>query len=184
MVSDSYGTLPQSYITQVGEHMLALVQALEPFALDPEALEMANQVMQYIRQVAEQPWRDFVTATGVVLEKNTQESKATLVQQLMNGQEIKEFAIDGGDQKNLNDAKEHDDADVEQDDDDDGDPKVTAFCNAWLDVIGLAVTGRLVERILNIPQLTVKGCDNLKTDLDYIGCLGCRGSSPFLIESY
>ncbi|KAL7578598.1 hypothetical protein ACA910_009749 [Epithemia clementina (nom. ined.)] len=169
-VTDSYGILPQSYITQVGEHMLALVQALEPFALDPEALDMANKVMHNIRQVAEQPWSDFVLATGMSLESSP-ESKAALVQQLMNGKEIKEFAAinNDGDIKDVENEKDDDEDDGdEREDGDESDQKVTAFCNAWLDVIGLAVTGRLVERILNIPQLTAKGCEHLKADLDYL----------------
>ena len=162
-VTDSYGTLPQSYITQVGEHMLALVQALEPFATDSEALEMANQVMHNIRQVAEQPWRDFVTATGLSVESSPSESKSSLVQQLMNGKEIREYAVEKNDAA-MDDEKEEEDEEGQGEED----QKVTAFCNAWLDVIGLAVTGRLVERILNIPQLTVKGCEHLKADLDYL----------------
>ena len=165
VVQDSYGTLPQSYITQVGEHILALVQALEPFALDTQALEIANQVMSNIRQVAEQPWRDFVTATGLSPQESSSSTTTTLVQQLMSGKEIKEFAIAAG-------SDVHQDDDEEKDEDEEegheGDQKVTAFCNAWLDVVGLAVTGRLVERILNIPQLTVKGCEHLKADLDYL----------------
>merc|ERR1712194_534537 len=43
-----------------------------------------------------------------------------------------------------------------------------AFCNAWLDVIGLAVTGRLLEKIMRIPQLTSKGCEHLTADLNYL----------------
>ena len=164
-VQDSYGTLPQSYITQVGEHILALVQALEPFALDTQALEIANQVMSNIRQVAEQPWRDFVTATGLSPQESSSSTTTTLVQQLMSGKEIKEFAIAAG-----SDVHQEDDEEKDEDEEEghEGDQKVTAFCNAWLDVVGLAVTGRLVERILNIPQLTVKGCEHLKADLDYL----------------
>jgi hypothetical protein len=59
----SYGMLPQEYITQVGEHMLALVQALEPFASDKEALSLANEVMDGVRRVAQQPWLDFMAAS-------------------------------------------------------------------------------------------------------------------------
>jgi hypothetical protein len=49
----SYGMLPQEYITQVGEHMLALVQALEQFASDKKALLLANEVMDGVRRVAQ-----------------------------------------------------------------------------------------------------------------------------------
>ncbi|EED88825.1 predicted protein [Thalassiosira pseudonana CCMP1335] len=96
MEEDSYGILPQSFITHVGEHMLALVQALEPFASDSEALGLAN-------------------------EDGDVESKAS-----------------------------------------------TAFCNQWLDVVGLAVTGRILERTMRIPRLGRKGAEHLAADLNYI----------------
>jgi hypothetical protein len=61
-----YRMLPQEYITRVGEHMLALVQALEPFASDKEALSLANEVMDGVRRVAQQPWLDFMAASECV----------------------------------------------------------------------------------------------------------------------
>jgi hypothetical protein len=45
---------------------------------------------------------------------------------------------------------------------------ITAFCNAWLDVVGLAVTGQLLERVMRIPLITVKGCEHLNADLGYL----------------
>ena len=47
-----YGVLPQPYINGVGEHMLALVQALEPFAADAKALALANEVKDGVCDVA------------------------------------------------------------------------------------------------------------------------------------
>ena len=52
--------------------------------------------------------------------------------------------------------------------DDDANRAVTVFCNSWLDVVGLAVAGRLLERILRIPSLTPKGCEHLNADLNYL----------------
>mmetsp|Transcript_24164 Transcript_24164/g.66971 ORF Transcript_24164/g.66971 Transcript_24164/m.66971 type:complete len:923 (+) Transcript_24164:140-2908(+) len=152
--ADSYGTLPQSYITQVGEHMLALVQALEPFASDKKSLALANEVMSDVRQVAEQPWRDFISTCG------QKDSHNVIIQKLMKADgEILDYVV-GGDDAVID----------EEDDDDDGveDKEVAAFCNAWLDVVGLAVTGRLLERILSIPTLTEKGCEHLNADLSYL----------------
>jgi len=63
---ESYGILPQQYITQVGEHMLALVQALEPFASDADALARANEAMSGAKKVAVQSWREFAASTGTV----------------------------------------------------------------------------------------------------------------------
>jgi hypothetical protein len=57
------------------------------------------------------------------------------------------------------------DEDEEQDDDA---KALTAFCNAWLDVMGLAVTGRLLEQIMRIPLLTKNGCEHLHANLGYL----------------
>ena len=61
-----------------------------------------------------------------------------------------------------------------------------AFCNAWLDVIGLAVTGRLLEKIMRIPKLTAKGCEHLMADLNYLvnvfSALGVAGHPHPLVS--
>jgi hypothetical protein len=63
-----------------------------------------------------------------------------------------------------------------------------AFCNAWLDVVGLAVTGRLLERILRIPRLTNKGCEHLSSDLNYLvnvfSALGVSGHPHPLLAHF
>jgi hypothetical protein len=150
---DSYGTLPQQYITHVGEHMLALVQALEPFASDPEALSLANEVMEGVRDVALQPWGEFAAATGL-------SSSDSVVAILMNGKEIVDYVLN-------NAALAEEDAQLEDDVGED-EKKSAEFCNAWLDVVGLSVTGRLLERIMRISQLTPKGCEHLSVDLNYL----------------
>lgn len=150
----SYGTLPQEYITHVGEHMLALVQALEPFASDKEALSLANEVMDGVRRVAQQPWLDFMSASGCV----GSESAARI---LMGGKELNGLVIGGG-------VIDGDEDDEEEEPDNEESKAATAFCNAWLDVVGLAVTGRLLERIMRIPLLTKKGCEHLHADLGYL----------------
>jgi conserved oligomeric Golgi complex subunit 7 len=151
----SYGTLPQSFITQVGEHMLALVQALEPFAEDRDALSLSNTVMEndIVRQVAMPYWNDFVVAaTG---SPCTEES----LKIIMEGKELLDLVIGVipvDDEGNVEDGSEE------------GTTASTIFCNKWLDVVGLAVAGRLVERIMRIPSLTRKGCEHLNADLGYI----------------
>ena len=156
--ADSYGTLPQAYITQVGEHMLALVQALEPFASDRESLTLANQVMDNIRQVAEEFWRDFLNVCGG--QSSSPDKTKSLIHKFMKADdEILDYVVGGEDA-------------VLEDEEDDGeggeDKEVAAFCNAWLDAVGLAVTGRLLERILSIPTLSAKGCEHLNVDLSYL----------------
>ena len=159
----SYGTLPQNYITQVGEHMLALVQALEPFASDSDALSLANEVMGGARDVSLAPWREFLASAG------SRESSDDVVKTLMDGEEILDLLINATPPED----------DEEDEDEDEATRASTAFCNAWLDAVGLSVTGRLLERIVRIPQLTPKGCEHLSADLNYIvnvfSALGLKG---------
>ncbi len=169
---DSYGTLPQPYITQVGEHMLALVQALEPFASEPESLALANLVMGGIRKVPLQPWREFVAAAGL------NDSDQELVVTLMNGKDVAEYLEFENDEEEAAEEGEKDEASKAS----------AAFCNAWLDVVGLAVTGRLLERILRIPRLTNKGCEHLSSDLNYLvnvfSALGVSGHPHPLLAHF
>jgi hypothetical protein len=168
---DSYGTLPQSYITQVGEHMLALVQAFEPFAADPETLAVANEVMDGVRNVALQPWSEFVASAGVI-------GSDSIVGVLMNGKDIADLVLN-------NAALTEEDAELEEGVGED-ERASAAFCNAWLDVVGLAVTGRLLERVMRIQQLTSKGCDHLSADLNYLvnvfSALGVAGHPHPLVS--
>ena len=155
---DSYGILPQQYITQVGEHLLALVQALEPFASNSEALELVNEVMNGVMEVAVQPWKEFVAATGCSF---TGDGKSQ-VEMLMMGRDLSKFLLDDAidDECGLTESKKN------EDEIDDGESAL--FCNKWLDVIGLAVTGRLLERMMRIPRLGRRGAEHLATDLNYI----------------
>ena len=157
---ESYGILPQSFITHVGEHILALVQALEPFASDKEALGLANEVMTGVIEVAVQPWKEFVAAAGVSLSGD-EKSQLTL---LMRGNEVTQF-FDDDDDFDTDHQMEDDDDEEEEDADD---MASTAFCNQWLDVVGLAVAGRLLERTMRIPRLGRKGAEHLAADLNYI----------------
>jgi conserved oligomeric Golgi complex subunit 7 len=165
----SYGTLPQNYITHVGEHMLALVQALEPFASDAEALSLANEVMDGVRDVALQAWREFLASAG------SMENANEVVKALMNGTDILDLVIS---------AAPHEEDDEEEDEE--TSKASTVFCNAWLDAVGLSVTGRLLERIMRIPQLTPKGCEHLAADLNYtvnvFSALGLEGHPHPLVS--
>jgi conserved oligomeric Golgi complex subunit 7 len=167
---DSYGTLPQHYITQVGEHMLALVQAFEPFASDPVALSIGNEVMGGVKDVALQPWSEFLAAAGFL-------GSDAVVSMLMGGKDIATLVLN-------NAALGEEDAVLEGATEDE--IASAAFCNAWLDGIGLAVTGRLLERIMRIPQLTPKGCDHLTSDLNYLvnvfSALGVAGHPHPLVS--
>lgn len=168
---DSYGTLPQQYITQVGEHMLALVQAFEPFASDPDNLSLANEVMDDVRDVAIRPWSEFIAASGF-------RSSDSVISLLMNSKEIGHLVRN-------NASLGEEDAQLEEGASE-NEIAIAAFCNAWLDVIGLAVTGRLLERIMRISQLTPKGCEHLSADLNYLinvfSALGIAGHPHPLVS--
>ncbi|KAL3908248.1 MAG: hypothetical protein SGARI_003148 [Bacillariaceae sp.] len=163
---DSYGTLPQQYITSVGEHMLAL-----PFASDPEALSVANEVMDNVREVALQPWTEFMSAAGYMGSDN-------VIPMLMGGKDIGDLVLN-------NSALAEEDAMLEEGATE-NEIASAAFCNAWLDVVGLAVTGRLLERIMRIPGLTPKGCDHVTSDLNYLvnvfSALGVAGHPHPLVS--
>ncbi|KAL9189790.1 hypothetical protein ACHAXT_009465 [Thalassiosira profunda] len=160
----SYGTLPQPYITQVGEHMLALVQALEPFASDREALGLANEVMDGVREVAVQPWKEFVAAAGCTNFADRDERSK--LEGLMRGNDLSKYFGDDGEEED--DAEDNAD-EHEEEEEPDADAKASAaFCNQWLDAVGLAVTGRLLERTMRIPRLGRTGAEHLATDLEYV----------------
>jgi hypothetical protein len=174
---DSYGILPQSFITHVGEHMLALVQALEPFASDNEALGLANEVMGGVREVAVQPWKEFVAAAGC--SSMGGDDSATL-EELMVGKTLSKYLLNEDD---MTEEPTHDNVEEEEDPDS---AASTAFCNQWLDVVGVAVTGRLLERTMRIPRLGKKGAEHLGADLNYIRnvftALGVSGHPNPLLE--
>jgi len=158
----SYGILPQPFITHVGEHMLALVQALEPFASDPEALGLANEVMKGVLEVAVQPWKEFVAAAGCSFKSGNEKSQLEI---LMRGKDLSKYFLDDDDE----DPLEEDAGDGGEDEEEDAEAEASAaFCNQWLDVVGLAVTGRLLERAMRIPRLGRRGAEHLATDLNYI----------------
>jgi len=162
---ESYGILPQSFITHVGEHMLALVQALEPFASDTDALGLANEIMVGVMEVAVQPWKEFVAAAGCSF---TGDEKSQL-EILMRGKDLTKYFLEEEDDDALGDNSGENDDDEEEEEEEDADAKASAaFCNQWLDVVGLAVTGRLLERTMRIPRLGRKGAEHLSTDLNYI----------------
>lgn len=170
----SYGILPQPFITHVGEHMLALVQALEPFASDAEALGLANEVMANVLDVAVQPWKEFVAAAGCSFE-TTKHSTATggesekrqLEMFMRGGKDLEKYFLD--ENSSGDDSAQDEDIEHEEEEEEEEDARASAaFCNQWLDVVSLAVTGRLLERTMRVPRLGRKGAEHLATDLNYI----------------
>ncbi len=153
--TDSYGTLPQSYITQVGEHLLALVQALEPFASDKDALQLASAVMDGVDHVADKSWMSFANAINYY-ESDDKE----FINMLKRGDVLKDYVLNYLD-NNFEDEGE----DCNGDDDDSAAQK---FCNQWLDAVCSAVTGLLLQQTVRIQRLSRKGSEHLSTDFNYI----------------
>lgn len=157
----SYGILPQQYINHIGEHLLALVQALEPFTSDKEALSLANDAMLSLRDIAMEPWREFILGTGYSVEStSTWSTDSNVIKDIMEGGFL--IGLTWGN------APIDDDAEAEADEQTSEEAVKTAFCDSWLDVVGLSVTGRLLDRIVHIPSLSPKGCDHLSADLNYL----------------
>mmetsp|Transcript_14433 Transcript_14433/g.27139 ORF Transcript_14433/g.27139 Transcript_14433/m.27139 type:complete len:999 (+) Transcript_14433:817-3813(+) len=171
ITSSSYGTLPQSYMTQIGEHLLALVQALEPFASDKNALNAANSVMGGIEHINMKYWRNF----------------AHVIRSGHDHDDVIHFLRKGENMKNLILSLTENEMEEEVDILDDNEIEAQKFCNQWLDVICSSVTGLLLEKTMRIEFLSPKGCEHLCTDLNYIinvlTALGVSGHPhPLLIH--
>jgi len=170
----SYGILPQQFITHVGEHMLALVQSLEPFASDREALGLANDVMANVLDVAVQPWKEFVAAAQCSFETTKKstgtdgENEKKQLDMLMRGKDLEKYFLDENSSGDDSIRDEDIDHEEEEEEEEEGAKAIAAFCNQWLDAVSLAVTGRLLERTMRIPRLGRKGAEHLATDLNYI----------------
>jgi len=168
--NETYSVLPQQYITRVGEHVLALVQALEPFASSTDALLLANEVMSGISEVAIQPWKDFSSATGYYGSIDV--GKNGVIAALMSGKELAPYII-------RSDSEYEEDGKYQEHNEDGDEDSEAVFCNKWLDVVCCAVTGRYLERILRVAKLTPKGAKKLSADLNYLinvfSALGING---------
>jgi len=181
---DSYGTLPQSYITHVGEHVLSLVQALEPFSSDPESLYLASSIMGGLSEdeFALRPWREFAASAGFFIENNNRGALSLLV----SGVDLVDHVLnhhDGSYDDNDESGDNHCENDVEENGDGNEEEIATVasakFCNQWLDTVCSAVTGRFLERTMKIRRLGRKGSEHLSVDYNYLAnvfsALGIKG---------
>lgn len=155
-IIDSYSTLPQPYITHVGEHILALVQVLEPFASSNENLFYAKKVMNDVNVLSRGAWSELASLLGCVDDTSHGED-VQVINSIMSGENLPDYVrtIDY-----LNSEEEDDESHAS----DEG----HMFCNEWLQVVSTALVGRLLERILRIQKLSSKGLEHLSTDLNYI----------------
>jgi len=175
---DNYNKLPQQYITQIGEHILALVHALEPFASNSEALVTVNQVLPGLKSLARQAWKDLISTTGCGIDVED-DSKINLI---VDGTE--EFLMIP---TLLSGSTEHSFYEEESEKGTTEQKEAADFCNQWLDVVCSAVTGRLLEKILRISRLSPTGCAQMEADLTYIinvfSAIGLQGHPhPLLVH--
>lgn len=129
--SDFYGTLLQAYTTQAGEHMLALVQALEPFTSDKEGLQLASSVMQGVGHFSDKLWKKFARAI------NAESDDSEFVSMIRQGDAVKDFIL------NFTENRFEED-----EEDDEFDSAAQVFCNQWLDAVCSAVTEMVLEQTM------------------------------------
>jgi len=150
---DSYGILPESYITTVGEHMLALLQ-LTKFVMDEDALQLTKFAMEGIEHVSLQPWVEFANVSNCVDSSNIE-----AVSSLVRGENLSDYIM----------GKPHHSFDEEEGNENQHSSTASAaFCNLWLDAVCSAVTGRLLERTMQIHHVSRGGCEHLVTDYNYL----------------
>ena len=146
-IISSYSILPQPYITHIGEHILALVQVLEPFATNKDSLVFTKIAMTDLNKVSKESWIELGGMLGYVIEDNDQ------LDLVITGKNLPSFI----DVPNYDDDDENEDLDESH-----------KFCNEWLDAVSTAVVGRMIEKIFRIDALSSKGLNHLATDLGYI----------------
>eukprot|EP00904_Undaria_pinnatifida_P008473 jgi/Undpi1/4756/HiC_scaffold_18.g08109.m1 len=158
-----YDTVPQAYMTQVGEHLLSLLQNLEPFA-NSDAFQDAVEPTRDLHLLTETAWRECGTALDL------HESELILLE-------------------TLSGAKPPEDHSPYHDEDDDAAAEVDGggvggnegrvgereegeaaakFCTAWLLCVGSGTVGHLLAKMLSLPRLSERGVKHLEADLKYL----------------
>lgn len=159
---ESYGILPQLYITQIGEHILALVQALEPFSNQRDTIKFSNLDMNNIDHVATSCWNSLATK----LQLNAVDDER--LQRLMKGRDMESNLI-GYSKNDCNTINNIPSVDSHEDS---GEnvfmSETTNFSNKWLDAVGMAITGMMIEYILSFDRLTQQQCDHMAVDITYL----------------
>eukprot|EP00903_Cladosiphon_okamuranus_P014110 g13116.t1 len=159
--TEEYDTVPQAYMTQVGEHLLSLLQNLEPFA-NSDAFQDAVGPTQDLHLLTEPAWRE----CGLALDLG--ESEMMLLESLSGAKPPTEHADDrrplyGGDEDGDVGGKEQG-----EEDDDEEESEAAKFCTAWLLCVGSATVGCLLAKVLTLPQLSERGVKHLEADLKYL----------------
>ncbi|CAM9292102.1 unnamed protein product [Chrysoparadoxa australica] len=140
-----HDVLPQTFMTQIGEHLLSMLQQLEPFA-SGEALKEVCLVLADVPSVAEDVWKEL----GITLSLNDVEHSALRL--VAEGSCLSDL-VEGGS--------------IEEDDLEDEAP-YAQFCNTWLAAVARATVGLLIARVLQVPVMTPRGAEHLAADTAYL----------------
>ncbi|CAM9293267.1 unnamed protein product [Scytosiphon promiscuus] len=147
--ADDYDTVPQAYMTQVGEHLLSLLQNLEPFA-GSDAFRDAVEPTQDLHLLTDPAWRD----CGLALDLG--ETDLALLETLSGAKpshDRPEEAMVGGD------------GDQEEEEEE---GEAAKFCTSWLVCVGSATVGCLLAKVLSLPKLSERGVKHLDADVKYL----------------
>eukprot|EP00752_Nemacystus_decipiens_P003518 g3245.t2 len=163
--AEGYDTVPQAYMTQVGEHLLSLLQNLEPFA-NSDSFQDAVGPTQDLHLLTEPAWRE----CGLALDLG--ESELMLLDTLSGANPPAERADDrralfGGDEGG-EDGGQEDQGDEEEEEEEEEESEAAKFCTAWLLCVGSATVGCLLAKVLTLPQLSERGVNHLDADVKYL----------------
>jgi hypothetical protein len=142
--------VPQSYITELGEHLLEFLQQLDSFsaeggaglaAPDGSAQSVAPVLHSELHRLAHGEWDEF----GESLALNERELRSLLhsTQQEQSGPEV---------------GKEEDGEDT----------MLAQFSSEWLDAVSHAIVGLFMTNVLRIEELSDSGTQQLATDIGYL----------------
>ena len=151
--------LPQPSITQVGEHMLSLVQELETFASTdalPDLLVLSDEA--YSIASASRGWMKLKQLLNLKDNDGVEQicKRSTCISAISSAE--KSFGSSS--------SISHDDyTDTVEGGDDEA---VVKFVNEWLGAISDAIIGSVLVQICQIAVLSPTGCAQLLTDIGYL----------------
>ncbi|KAM3567972.1 hypothetical protein VYU27_009895, partial [Nannochloropsis oceanica] len=149
-----YSNLPQPYVTQVGEHILSLIQHLEDFAAS-NALEDVEPLTTsgVMDRLVEPDWRGAAQALGM------SEAETSAFLRAIAAPTAATTTSSGCSSSSAVTPK-----DEEKDDD-----AAARFTNLWVHAISQATVALLLRAVLaGLPRLSNKGLQQLQTDAQYL----------------
>lgn len=173
--------LPLSSVTQVGEHMLSLVDEIESFALSdalPDLLGLTGEAQSFA--VSSRGWRqikqqlDLREEEGIeqLCRRSTSTATISSVEKTIFGtscfsmEDIENEAASATATATAATATAS--ASITPSSAD-FDAAALGFVNEWLGSISDAIIGLIIFQIIQINVLTTKGCAHLVSNIDYLG---------------